>query len=137
MTDGNFRLESWAWGAALTLMYHGTFAQVPAPPAYNSGLRNAIAVCAAIPGIYTAFGARIKGGDLPFTYGIVPVAGAPYSAVGVTDAATTFVDGNRITRHETTRFYRDNRGRTRIDDMPPPEMATASPMPAIVLINDP
>jgi hypothetical protein len=101
-------------------------------------LRNAVAVCALIPGIYTAFGDRLKGGDLPFTYGIVPVAGAPYSAVGVTDSATTFVDGNRITRHETTRFYRDGRGRTRIEHTSPPAMAAIPlQMPATVLINDP
>jgi hypothetical protein len=86
-----------------------------------------------------SIGTRIKGGDLPFVYGIAAVAGAPYSAVGVTDSATTFVDGNRITRRETTRFFRDSQGRTRVEHTSPPPRAAASPlqMPAIVLINDP
>jgi hypothetical protein len=42
-----------------------------------------------------------------------PVAGAPYSAEGVTDYVRTLADGTRITRRTTAKFARDGQGRTR------------------------
>ena len=138
----NFRARGWVWGVAFALVCRGTCAQTPAPslvsPAYTAGVKNAVIVCATASTTYASTGAPPKSGDLPFIYGLAPVAGAPYSATGVTDSATTFVDGNRISRHETTRFFRDRQGRTRIEHTPPPP-ATHNPLPipAIVLINDP
>jgi hypothetical protein len=139
----NSRTSAWIWGAALALVCHSTFGETPAPahvpPAYNAGVTNAIIVCAFVSTEYASVGAPIKGGDLPFTYGIAPIAGAPYSALGVTNSATTFIDGNRISRRETTRFFRDSQGRTRVEHTSPPPGSDvdSSAMPAIVLINDP
>ncbi len=39
--------------------------------------------------------------------------GAPYSGVGTTEIVTTLADGNRITRTNTMRYFRDGLGRTR------------------------
>jgi hypothetical protein len=79
------------------------------------------------------------GSNLPFHYGTAPVAGAPYSGVGVTESATTFIDGNRIARNETTRLFRDSRGRTRVERMISPVLSALSSqaVPPIVMINDP
>jgi hypothetical protein len=41
--------------------------------------------------------------------------GAPYSAVAVTQSTTTFSDGNRVVRSNTTRYFRDGQGRTRVE----------------------
>ncbi len=41
------------------------------------------------------------------------VAGAPYSAEGITDYVRTLADGTRITRRTTAKFARDGQGRTR------------------------
>lgn len=136
------RARGGVWGVVFALVCHGTCAQTPAPsvvsPAYTAGVRNAIVLCATASTIYASTGALPKSGDLPFIYGIAPVVGAPYSAIGVTDSATTFVGGNRISRRETTHFFRDRQGRTRIEHTPPPPAAhNPLPIPAIVMINDP
>jgi hypothetical protein len=139
----NFRFSTWTWGAALAFVSVISCGQTPAPvlvaPAYNAAIQDAILVCTSIPSIYTSMGPRMKGGDLPFRFGIAPVVGAPYSAVGITDSVTTFTDGNRITRHETTRFFRDGHGRTRIEHTATPSgiAALVYPVFAITLINDP
>jgi hypothetical protein len=41
--------------------------------------------------------------------------GAPYSGVGTTEVVTTLADGNRITRTNTMKYYRDSAGRTRTE----------------------
>jgi hypothetical protein len=43
------------------------------------------------------------------------IAGSPYSGVAVTQSTTVFSDGNRIVRTNTTRYYRDGQGRTRVE----------------------
>lgn len=43
------------------------------------------------------------------------IAGAPYSGVAVTQSTTVFSDGNRILRTNTTRYFRDGQGRTRVE----------------------
>jgi hypothetical protein len=47
------------------------------------------------------------------TQGIV--TGAPYSATGRSETVQTLADGNRIVRSNTTRYFRDSRGRTRTE----------------------
>jgi hypothetical protein len=41
--------------------------------------------------------------------------GAPYSGVGTTEIVTTLADGNRITRTNTMRYFRDSLGRLRTE----------------------
>jgi len=41
------------------------------------------------------------------------VKGEPYSAEAVSESVQTLADGNRITRSNTTRMFRDSEGRTR------------------------
>ena len=43
------------------------------------------------------------------------VTGAPYSATGRSETVQTLADGNRIVRSNTTRYFRDSRGRTRTE----------------------
>ena len=43
------------------------------------------------------------------------VKGAPYSGVGTTEVVTTLADGNRITRTNTMRYFRDSVGRMRTE----------------------
>lgn len=138
----NSRVSNWFWTAVLALASHSTWGQTPTQPPLPPGdaeLRNASTVCGIVPLPYAASIPNRTGDGLPFAYGIAPVAGVPYSAVGVTDSTTTFADGNRITRHETTRFFRDSQGRTRVEHTsPPPEIVlTSLPLSAVILINDP
>jgi hypothetical protein len=81
----------------------------------------------------------IAAGHSSFEQGTAPVVGMPYSAVGTTQSATLFLDGNRIAHAETTRFFRDSQGRTRVEHMFPPTNATVTSPPRImmVMINDP
>ena len=55
----------------------------------------------------------------PFNVPLEPqpevLKGAPYSGVGTTEVVTTLADGNRITRTNTMRYFRDNAGRTRTE----------------------
>lgn len=41
------------------------------------------------------------------------LSGAPYSAVLVNEAITTYADGNRVVQSDATRYYRDSSGRVR------------------------
>jgi len=41
------------------------------------------------------------------------VQGKPYAAESQTDVVQTLIDGNRIVRHTSSKFFRDNSGRTR------------------------
>lgn len=81
----------------------------------------------------------IASGPLSFEDGTAPVVGVPYSGIGTTRSVSTFLDGNRIVHVETTRFFRDSQGRTRVERMFPPANSTMSspPIPAMVTINDP
>ena len=80
----------------------------------------------------------VPGSDLPFAHGTAPVAGAPYSAVGITESVMTFADGNRIIRSETSRLFRDSQGRTRIErDLTLQNSAVSLPSLEMVMINDP
>ncbi len=139
----NSRVSDWFLGAVLALVSHSAVgqtppAQPPIPPS-EAEMRNATIVCGTITRLFASSTGSPTGGELPFAYGIAPVAGVPYSAVGVTDSATTFVGGNRINRHETTRFFRDGQGRTRIEHTSPLPQAALSALPraATILINDP
>jgi hypothetical protein len=51
-----------------------------------------------------------------FDAGNAPVVGAPYSGIGTTESAMTYLDGNRVVQGRTTRrFFRDSQGRTRTE----------------------
>jgi len=58
-------------------------------------------------------------GAMPFNIAVEPpadvVKGAPFSGVGTTEVVTTLADGNRITRTNTMRYFRDSLGRTRTE----------------------
>src|SRR5215203_537875 len=41
------------------------------------------------------------------------IKGAPFSAEGITESVQILLDGNRITRRNSTRMYRDGEGRFR------------------------
>ncbi len=71
-------------------------AAVPAPPAG----------CAA-PGM--------KPIGMPLEPQAETVKSAPYSGVGTTEVVTTLADGNRITRTNTMRYFRDGAGRMRTE----------------------
>lgn len=43
------------------------------------------------------------------------LGGAPYSAVETTESITTLLDGNRIVRTYSARYFRDSQGRTRVE----------------------
>ena len=67
-----------------------------------------------------------------------PTPGAPYSAVAVTQSTTTFSDGNRLVRSNTTRYFRDGQGRTRVERGANVDGADSSSQPnSTVLITDP
>ncbi|MBM3734294.1 MAG: hypothetical protein FJW39_00780 [Acidobacteria bacterium] len=67
-----------------------------------------------------------------------PVAGAPYSAEGITDHVKTLADGTRITRRSTARYARDGKGRTREEHMIPGIGPwTSAEGERIVTISDP
>jgi hypothetical protein len=59
------------------------------------------------------------GAEMPFNIPLEPppsvLKGAPYSGVGTTEVVTTLADGNRITRTNTMRYFRDSAGRLRTE----------------------
>jgi len=68
----------------------------------------------------------------------IEVRGAPYSAVGTVEIVQTLADGNRIAHTNTTRYFRDGRGRTRTEH----SLSAVGPFAleesrTIVMINDP
>ena len=78
----------------------------------------AIAVAGGQIGAAISSGATVGGG-----FSLQPIAGRPYSADQVTERVQTLADGTRITQPpQTTKFYRDSAGRTRIEHIftPPP-----------------
>lgn len=68
-----------------------------------------------------------------------PIKGAPYSAEGVTETTQVLADGNRISRKNTSVFYRDSEGRTRREQ----SLAALGPWASkgaphqTIMINDP
>jgi hypothetical protein len=67
--------------------------------------------------------------------------GAPYSAVQITEHTQTLADGTHITQPvQTTKFYRDSQGRTRIErsfPVPPGALANGTDAPSFIEISDP
>ncbi len=112
-------------GLALLAFAVAAIAQTPAPqkPAAAAGV------------ISGGFGSFLIGG--PSSQGQV---GQPYSAEQVMERVQTLADGTHITQNaQTTKFYRDSAGRTRIEHTftPPPGAMMASPPPPIIQIVDP
>ena len=83
--------------------------------------------------------AMFAAGHASFEDGTAPVVGMPYSAIGTTQSATLFLDGNRIVHTETTRYFRDSQGRTRVEHMFAPANFPVGSPPTITMItiNDP
>lgn len=66
------------------------------------------------------------------------VQGKPYSADSTTDTTQTLADGNRITRHTISKFYRDSAGRTRREQtFGNVDPANPGPHEVKVFIDDP
>lgn len=66
------------------------------------------------------------------------VQGKPYSAESTTDTTQTLADGNRITRHTISKFYRDSAGRTRREQtFGNVDPANPGPHEVKVFIDDP
>jgi hypothetical protein len=69
---------------------------------------------------------------------IAPIAGAPYSAVAVTERVQNLADGNRIVEKTTGSVARDSKGRTQHDEsLPDFILAKNGDAPHIVFIDDP
>ncbi|MCL4855013.1 MAG: hypothetical protein KJZ78_26935, partial [Bryobacteraceae bacterium] len=72
-------------------------------------------------------------------FGMVAVAGAPYSAQAVTETSRVLGDGTRIQQKNTVAMYRDSEGRTRreqtLDGIGPWRSATGTV--TVVFIHDP
>jgi len=93
---------------------------------------SAVAQTAVTPAI--SFGGVIAGG-----ISLQSVVGHPYSADQVTERVQTLADGTRITQPpQTTKFYRDSAGRTRIEHVfTPPPGAVMAAGPSFIQIADP
>ena len=67
------------------------------------------------------------------------VAGAPYSAIVISEFQQTLSDGNKIERKASTPVYRDGQGRTRREQTLPAigQYAAAAAAPQVIFINDP
>jgi hypothetical protein len=80
-------------------------------------------------------------GSTGFIGGGKLIAGAPYSALEVSDNVQTLADGTHITQPSAkTMHYRDSQGRTRIERtfVPPPGVSnTEDTGPSMIEINDP
>jgi hypothetical protein len=70
---------------------------------------------------------------------VASVVGAPFSGVGTQQITRNFVDGNRMVRGGSARYYRDSQGRTRVERELPSQLTAANPglEPMAVTINDP
>ncbi len=67
-----------------------------------------------------------------------PVKGSPYSAEAVTESVQALADGNRITRKNSSKQYRDSEGRTRREETMGAIGPWASGMQhEMIFINDP
>jgi hypothetical protein len=103
------------WAAALVA---SAAAQVPqernvlimAAPGAAGGAAMAMGMAQEGPLPHRAAIGFIAGG-----FGQKTVAGAPYSAEGVTEYTRTLADGTRIKRNTSSLIYRDSQGRTRQD----------------------
>lgn len=67
-----------------------------------------------------------------------PVTGKPFAAEAVTETIQTLADGNRIVRHNITKYYRDRIGRTRREQTIE-TLGPSSPVAPIqiIVISDP
>jgi hypothetical protein len=65
------------------------------------------------------------------------IAGAPYSGVAVTQSTTVFSDGNRILRTNSTHYYRDGQGRTRVERTVGGQDSAENPSNLMITITDP
>ena len=66
------------------------------------------------------------------------VAGAPFSAVAISESSHALADGNKITRKTQATLYRDGQGRIRREVTMPPLGDAAQTQPhSLILIHDP
>jgi hypothetical protein len=73
-----------------------------------------------------------------FDAGNAPIVGAPYSAIGTTESAMTYLDGNRVVQGRTTRrFFRDSQGRSRTESTFISARHPDHESPLDITINDP
>jgi hypothetical protein len=77
-----------------------------------------------------------QGGGM-FGADILPVVGAPFSAVGTSSETTTFADGNRVVRTTKTNYFRDAQGRTRVERQMMGMMGASNAFPPMPTIFDP
>jgi hypothetical protein len=79
----------------------------------------ALALDAGSGATFTTVAATTAGCAAPGMQPLEPMAetvkNAPYSGVGTTEVVTTLADGNRITRTNTMRYFRDSAGRMRTE----------------------
>jgi len=124
-----------------------TSANSQSPPPSGPPISGSVLVAPSSVGSFTTFGSAPSGVSAKWLQGalgvgspaatlfmeqpVSDVVNAPYSAVGDTESVTRFADGNRIVQTTSVRYYRDGRGRTRIE-RPIPGVATAT----TVMIND-
>ena len=113
-----------------TFVLGSSFGYCQSPPGHSSGVATIAKV---------SDGQVIATGHSSFEDGTAPVVGMPYSAIGTTQSATLLLDGNRIVHTETTRFFRDSQGRTRVEHMFSLANSIVSSTPAVMMvtINDP
>jgi hypothetical protein len=102
----SFRAAALALAAAFTGLASGASAQDVAAGAPGVFIQ-------ALPGPCAHMAS--PDGPQPTAHGVV--TGAPYSATGRSETVQTLADGNRIVRSNTTRYFRDSRGRTRQEFM--------------------
>src|SRR5689334_862027 len=83
------------------------------------------------------------GGAFPFRTGgpmaeesRAPVKGAPYSAIQTVQSQHVLSNGNRITRNEQMKVYRDSQGRTRTErTITPPASSGQQPFTLITIVD--
>jgi len=74
---------------------------------------------------------KSSAGGLHLSFESRPVTGAPYSGEAVTETVQVLGDGNRIINRNTSRIYRDGKGRTRREMLGPNGQVTS------IVITDP
>jgi hypothetical protein len=91
-----------------------------------------------LPGALLTFGAPVAHAQAQPT-DPAGVVGAPFSGVATQRVTRQTLDGNRFVFTSTTRYYRDSRGRTRIErELPaPPAVGNPTPERVTIQINDP
>jgi hypothetical protein len=65
-----------------------------------------------------------------------PVTGAPYSAVQTVQSQHVFANGNKISRNEQMKVYRDSQGRTRTErTITPPAASGKQPFTEVMIVD--